>query len=151
MELDKIILLGIYLETIGPRITRDMLKKTIRERITLLNIRTYFETIVDVCESRSVCVWLFATPWPSLGQNTGVGSLSLLQAIFPPQGSDPGLLHCRWIISWARTVQFICGPVWRDWPRRQNREIRNRSMQCGTLVNYRAHISSTDRERGLIN
>ena len=27
----------------------------------------------------------------SLGQNTGVGSLSLLQAIFPTQGSNPGL------------------------------------------------------------
>ena len=29
------------------------------------------------------------------GQNTGVGSLSLLQGIFPSQGSNPGLLHCR--------------------------------------------------------
>ena len=34
-------------------------------------------------------------PWNSLGQNTGVGSLSLLQGIFPTQGSNPGLLHCR--------------------------------------------------------
>ena len=29
--------------------------------------------------------------------NTGVGSLSLLQGIFPTQGSNPGLPHCRWI------------------------------------------------------
>ena len=28
----------------------------------------------------------------------GVGSLSLLQGIFPTQGSNPGLLHCRWIL-----------------------------------------------------
>ena len=28
-------------------------------------------------------------------QNTGVGSLSLLQGIFPTQGSNPGLPHCR--------------------------------------------------------
>ena len=34
----------------------------------------------------------------SLGQNTGVGSLSLLQGIFPIQGSNPGLLHCRQIL-----------------------------------------------------
>ena len=34
----------------------------------------------------------------SLGQNTGVGSLSPLQGIFPTQGSNPGLLHCRWIL-----------------------------------------------------
>jgi len=32
------------------------------------------------------------------GQNTGVGSLSLLQGIFPTQGLNPGLLHCRWIL-----------------------------------------------------
>ena len=32
--------------------------------------------------------------WNSPGQNTGVGSFSLLQGIFPTQGSKPGLLHC---------------------------------------------------------
>ena len=36
--------------------------------------------------------------WNSLGQNTGVGSLSLLQGIFPTQGSNPGLPQCRWIL-----------------------------------------------------
>ena len=29
------------------------------------------------------------SPWNSPGQNTGVGSLSLLQGIFPTQGSNP--------------------------------------------------------------
>ena len=38
------------------------------------------------------------SPWNSPGQNTGVGSLSLLQGIFPTQGSNPSLLHCRWIL-----------------------------------------------------
>ena len=38
------------------------------------------------------------SPWTSLGQNTEVGSLSLLQGIFPTQGSNLGLLHCRWIL-----------------------------------------------------
>ena len=37
-------------------------------------------------------------PWNSPGQNTGVGNLSLLQEIFPTQGSNPGLPHCRWIL-----------------------------------------------------
>ena len=37
-------------------------------------------------------------PWNSPGQNTGVGSLSLLQGIFPTQGSNPGLRHCRQIL-----------------------------------------------------
>ena len=43
-------------------------------------------------------VWLFAAPWNSPGRNTAVGSLSLLQGIFPIQGWNPGLLHCRWIL-----------------------------------------------------
>ena len=37
-------------------------------------------------------------PRNSPGQNTGVGSLSLLQGIFPIQESNRGLLHCRWIL-----------------------------------------------------
>ena len=37
-------------------------------------------------------------PWNSPGQNTGVGSHSLLQGIFPAQGSSPGLPHCRRIL-----------------------------------------------------
>ena len=38
------------------------------------------------------------SPKNSPGQNTAVGSLSLLQGVSPPQGSDPGLLHCRWTL-----------------------------------------------------
>ena len=34
----------------------------------------------------------------SPGQNTGVGSLSLLQGLFPTQGLNPGLPYCRWIL-----------------------------------------------------
>ena len=38
------------------------------------------------------------SPWNAPGKNTGVGSLSLLQGLFPTQGSNPNLLHCRWIL-----------------------------------------------------
>ena len=34
----------------------------------------------------------------SPGKNTGVGCHALLQGIFPTQGLNPGLLHCRWIL-----------------------------------------------------
>ena len=34
----------------------------------------------------------------SPGKNTGVGCRAFLQRIFPTQGSNPGLLHCRWIL-----------------------------------------------------
>ena len=37
-------------------------------------------------------------PWNSPGQNTGVRKLSLLQGLFPTQGSNTCLLHCRWIL-----------------------------------------------------
>ena len=36
--------------------------------------------------------------WDSPGKNTGVGSHSLLQGIFPTQGLNPGLLHYRQIL-----------------------------------------------------
>ena len=53
-------------------------------------------------ESRSVSdfatPWTLYSPWNSPGQNTGAGSCSLLQGIFPTQGSNPGPLHCRWIL-----------------------------------------------------
>ena len=39
------------------------------------------------------------SPWNSPGQNTRVGSLSLLQGIFPTQESNQDLLHCRWILD----------------------------------------------------
>ena len=38
------------------------------------------------------------SPWNSPDQNTGVGSLSLLQGIFPIQGWNQGLPHCRQIL-----------------------------------------------------
>ena len=54
-------------------------------------------------ESRSVVsdsLWPLGlySPWNSLDQNTGVGSLSLLQGIFSTQGSNPGLPHRRQIL-----------------------------------------------------
>ena len=53
-------------------------------------------------------------PWNSPGQNTGVGSHSLLQGIFPTQGSNLGLPCCRHILtSWAtREAQ----EYWSGWP-----------------------------------
>ena len=38
------------------------------------------------------------SPWNSPGQNTGVGSCSLLQGIFPTQRLNSGFPHCRWIL-----------------------------------------------------
>ena len=38
------------------------------------------------------------SPWNSPGQNTEVGSFSLLQGVFPAQELNRGLLHCRRIL-----------------------------------------------------
>ena len=38
----------------------------------------------------------------SPGMNTGVGLHALPQGIFPTQGSNPGLPHCRWILNSLR-------------------------------------------------
>ena len=45
-------------------------------------------------------LWLarLLCPWDSPGKNTRVGRHSLLHGIFPTQGSNMGLLHCRQIL-----------------------------------------------------
>ena len=60
--------------------------------------------IADFHPSKMVCmlslIQLFATPWllslwDFLGKDTEVGCHFLLQGIFPTQGLNPHLLHCR--------------------------------------------------------
>ena len=41
-------------------------------------------------------------PWNSPGQNTSVGSSSLLQGTLPTKRLNPGLLYCRWILNQLR-------------------------------------------------
>ena len=65
------------------------------------------------------------SPWNFSGQNTGVGSLSLLQGIFSTQGSNPGLLHCGQILYQLshqgnpRILEWAAYPFSRgsSWPR----------------------------------
>ena len=37
-------------------------------------------------------------PWDSPGKNTGAGCHALFQGISLTQGSNLGILHCRWIL-----------------------------------------------------
>ena len=46
----------------------------------------------------TLCNPMDCSPWNSPGQNTGVGTLSVLQGIFLTQGSNSGLPHCRRIL-----------------------------------------------------
>ena len=60
-------------------------------------------------------------------QNTGVGGFSLLQGIFPTQGSNTGLPHCRWISyqlshkGSPRTLEWVAYPFSRGSSRPRNR------------------------------
>ena len=62
------------------------------------------------------------SPWNSPGQNTRVGSLSLLQGIFPTRGSNPGLPHCRQILyqlshkGSPRTLEWVAYAISSDLP-----------------------------------
>ena len=59
---------------------------------------------IEVRYWKSLChVQLFVTPWTIQSMQFSrpeyeVGSLSLLQGIFLTRGSNPGFLHCRWIL-----------------------------------------------------
>ena len=79
------------------------------------------------------------SPWNSPGQNTRVGSLSLLQGIFPTQGLNPGLPHCRWIIYQLshkgnpRILEWVAYPFSRgsSWPRNPTRVSCNGRRDTG--------------------
>ena len=66
------------------------------------------------------------SPWNSPCQNTGVGSLSLLQRVVPTQGSNPGLLHCRWILYQLSTREALVG----SHQRRQRRKEKIYPFEC---------------------
>ena len=71
--------------------------------------------------------WTIYSPQNYPGRNTGVGSLSLLQGIFPTQGSNPGLPHSRWTLyqlshkGSPRILEWVAYPFSRgySWPRNQ--------------------------------
>ena len=121
--------------------------KDIYKRIVLSLGVLKFALWSESCSVMSNSLWphRLYSPWNSPGQNTGVGSLSLLQGIFPPQGSNPDLLHCRRIpdqlshkesprilewtacpfssrSSWPRTqtgVSFIAAGFFTNWAIRE--------------------------------
>ena len=53
---------------------------------------------LTLCDPMDCIVHELYSPWNSPGQNTRVGSLSLLKGIFPIEGLNPGLPHCGWIL-----------------------------------------------------
>ena len=79
---------------IGNKAASSPEKKDIRPTVTAGSYCGESESHSVMSDSLQPC-GLYSL-WNSPGQNTGVGSLSLLQGIFPIQESNPGLTHCRW-------------------------------------------------------
>ena len=72
------------------------------------------------------------SPWNSTGQNTGVGSLSILQGTFPTQGSNPGLPHC-WQILYQLSHKGSPGILeWVAYPfsSRSSRPMNQTGVSC---------------------
>ena len=70
----------------------------------LSNLLLLYFTTLDLSHNKSFLTWkvkvaqlclTLCDPMEYTGQNTGMGSLSLLQGIFLTQGSNRGLPHCR--------------------------------------------------------
>ena len=95
------------------------------------------------------CVRLFVTPWtiahqipPSMGfkcKNTGVDCHFLLQEIFPTQGLNPGLLHCRQIFAiwatralWKQTLKIYSNKI--------TIRIKRRAAEVTKLLCHKIHV-----------
>ena len=75
----------------------------------------------------------FFTNWATReAQDTGVGSLSLLQRIFLTQESNWGLLHCRWILY---QLSYRGSPLFRIVPGINYVTTSILYIDCACLVN----------------
>ena len=78
---------------VGPKIFTDLSVKC-----TFKVFWKCFFKVSDSLQPQGLQHARFLCPWNSPVKNIRVGCHSLLQGIFLTQGSNPGLLHCRWIL-----------------------------------------------------
>ena len=103
------------------------------------------------CESHSVMsdsLWSngLYDSWNSPHQNTAVGSLPLLQVIFPTQVLKPGLPHCGWILYQLRRKRSPRVLKWVAYPfSSRSSQPRNQTrVSCitgGFFTNYSTNSS----------
>ena len=79
------------------------------------------------------------SPWDSPGQNTRVGSLSLLQGIFPTQESNLGLPHCSQIL-------YQLSQKGSRTPKTRQKTTRLKIGQIICLPVLKTHVGSLDQE-----
>ena len=93
----------IQLKLLDRKINQRKLQIKTQRNKEIENVRSYRRQRVKWSETCSVVSnplqhHVLYSLWNSRGHNTGMGSLSLLQGIFPTQGSNTGHPHCRWIL-----------------------------------------------------
>ena len=108
-------------------------------------------TIKKAVKVAQSCSTLCNPSWNSPGQNTGVGSLSLLQGIFPTQGLNPGLLHCRKMLyqlsykGSPRILEWVAYPFSRG--SSQQRKSNWGLLRCRWILyqlNYQGKLSAEE-------
>ena len=124
-----------------PQRTKAVLRKKNGTRgINLSDFRLYYKAIVIKIFwwkwKSLIHVWLFVSPWNSPwnfpGQNTRMGTVSLLQVIFLIQELNEGLLQCRWILyqlSYQGSLgSMLLDKKWKYRQMEQDRKPRNKPM-----------------------
>ena len=71
---------------------------TMKNALVSIKLTSYIESESCLVVSDSLWPHGLYSPWNLPGQNTEVGSRSPLQGIFPTQGLNSGLPHCRQIL-----------------------------------------------------
>ena len=107
---------------------------------SLFNSFQVSEWVSESCSVVSLCNPMDC-PWNSPGQNTGVGSLSLLQGIFSTQGSNPGLPHWRRIFRWE-APNFTNHNVFRQCFSTQAAELPNNQTPTSNLGTIKSESRS---------
>ena len=87
-----------WIEDLYRDVSKEDIQIDTKAHEKILNITNNCKSESHSVDSNSLQPHGLYSPWNSPDQHTGVGSLSLLQGLFPTQGSNPGLPHCRWIL-----------------------------------------------------
>ena len=98
----------------------------------------------------------FLCPWNFPGQNTGVGSPSHLQGIFPTQGLNPSLLQ---LLHWQADSLLLCDLAslkvrktkLKQKPNRHSGELQAKNLKCRKPKQGTAHTPCTQHHKGWAN
>ena len=100
----------------------------------------------DTVPSSVRAKWVFVFP-RKIYKNPGVSCHSLLQGIFPIQGLNLDLLHCRWVLYHPRGCFHLQNDIWKDYyPVR----IFATSYLCGTILCLNLFLCPLSERIGLV-